>query len=377
MSLLRTDATQICTFTQSMTNPRWLGSIGHVNGLQYSWACPGGCDQLTCTLMVEATVRTEAMNPGRILRAYRGGGVIWEGILQEPQPTPTGWAITAVGAGNYGTNFVAYYTGTWPTGLPDGAVNLAIGRGLRWANPGIGSPANIWLGQEVDPGAQTITDLLNLCCTFGSLTWYVSTSAFGNTLTVFPLPSAPTNLLVSNTPVPRTLGGDVTSVWERYESTADNATSGAAAVYATTTSNDTGSAAIYGALEQYIDLSQAGVMTSGAAQALGSNLLNRYLRASFAGPFLTGPQQLLTLAGQSIDLGLGMSGGPMVCQLVLTDYGYGGEVDLLPPLSFLVGAYLYDDDSQTAQITPFQYLDASFSGMLSAASTMLPTPATS
>src|ERR1700679_3220674 len=113
MPLLRTDATQICTFNQDMSRPRWLGQIGHVEGLQYSWVCPGGCDQLTCNLMVEATIRTEAMNPGRIVQAFRGGGLIWEGILQEPQPTTSGWTITAVGAGNYGTNYVAYYPNTW------------------------------------------------------------------------------------------------------------------------------------------------------------------------------------------------------------------------------------------------------------------------
>jgi hypothetical protein len=377
MPLLRTDATQICTFNQDMSRPRWLGQIGHVQGLTYSWACPGGCDQLQCTLMVEATVRTEAMNPGRILQAFRGGDMIWEGILQEPQPNPNGWTISAIGAGNYGTNYVAYYTNTWPTGLPDQAVNLAIGRGLRWINPGIGSPSNIWLGQEVDPGAQTITDLLNLCCTYGSLTWYVTTSRYGNTLSVTALPTTPTNLLVSTSPVARTLGGDVSGVWQRYEVSADNSTTGAAAVYATVETLDSASAAQYGPLEQYIDLTQAGVMSSTAAKAVGQNLLNRYLRASFAGPFTVGPQQLCTLGGQPVDLGLGVSGGPMVCQLVLTDYAYGGEVSLLPPISFLVGAYTYDDDSQTAQITPFQYLDASFSGMLSAASTMITPPTTS
>lgn len=376
MPLLRTDATQVCTFNPDMSRPRWLGQIGHVEALTYSWVCPGGCDQLSCTLMVEATVRTEAMNPGRIVQAFRGGGVIWEGILQEPQPSASGWKITALGAGNYGTNFVATYTNTWPTGLPDQAVNSAITRGLRWANPGIGSPANIWLGQAVDSGAQTITDLLNLCCTYGSLTWYVSTSVYGNKLSVFTLPSTPTNLLVSASPVARTLGGDVNTVVERYESAADNSTAGTAATYTNTTSTDTASVTAYGPLEQYIDLTQAGVMTSSAAKAVGTNLLNRYQRASFAGPFLLGPQQLRTMGGQSVDLGLGMPAAPMVCQLVLTDYGYGGEVSLLPPISFLVGSYSYDDDSQTAQVTPFQYQSDSFSDLMSTATTMLPQPAT-
>jgi hypothetical protein len=366
------NTTQVVTYTQSMTDPRWLGRAGHVTGLKYSWALPGGADQLSCNLMVTPSTRTPATDPGRIVQAYRGGGLIWEGIMNEPVPTPAGWNLSAVGAGNYGANYTALYSTTWPTGLPDQAVNQAISRGLRWVNPGIGSPSGIWLGQAVDSGAQTITDLLNLACTYGALTWQVTTGPQGNILSVFALPTAANRLLLVRQPAPRTLGGDINVIWLRYQSAADNATTGAAATFATTSATVPASIALHGQREAYLDVSNAGTLTAGAAQAIGNAVLQRYQRASFAGPFAAGPGDLMTTGGQAMDLGINHSGA--VAQLVLTDYGYGGEV-VLGPVTFLIGGYEYDDDSLSATVTPFQYLDTSMSGLLSAASTMLPQPA--
>jgi len=374
VALERHNASQVVTYTPSMTNPRMLGQIGHVTGLKYSWSLPGGPDQLSCNLMTEPTVRTDAMDPGRIVQVYRGGDIIWEGILSEPVPsTSQGWGISAVGAGAYGTNYAAVYTSTWPTSEPDQAVNQAISRGLRWVNPGIGTPSGIWLGQGFDSGAQTITDLLNLCCTYGALTWQVTSGTYGNTLSVFALPTAVNRLLLARQPPPRTLGGDINVVQIRYQVSADDTTgSGTAATFALTSATAAASVAAHGQREAYLDLSSAGVMSAGAAQAVGNALLQRYQRASFAGPFTAGPGDLMTTGGQAADLGISHAG--TVAQLVLTDYGYGGEV-VLGPVTFLVGAYEYDDDSQTGTVTPFQYLDNSFSGLLSAAAALLPQPA--
>lgn len=380
MTLLRPDASQVVTWTQQYTSPRWLGQIGHVTGLKYSFACPGGADQMSCLLAVDATLRTNAMDPGRIVQIIRGGSLCWDGKLLEPIPSSAGWQISAIGSGNAGTDFDAHYTSTWPGSQPDQPINNAISRGLRWVNPGLNSgpySGQYWLSAPVDSSAQTITDLLNLLCTNGGLTWYVTTGpipgqASPNTLSLFPLPVTPTRRLVSNTPVPRTLGGDVNTVWLRYEVSADNTTTGAAAVYADVAATNAASVALHGPMEIYADLSSAGVMSSGSAQAIGNAVLQRYQRASFAGPFTVQPGQLLTLGGTPVDLGAEQAGG--VCQLILTDFAYGGELSPAP-ISFLVGGYEYDDDTQAATITPFQSLSTNFSSLLSAAVTMLPAAA--
>lgn len=370
------NASQVMTCTPSGGDVRWLGAIGHVQDLTYSYIYPGGCDQMTCTLDQPATWRSSAMNPGRSVAVFRGGHQVWFGKMDEPVPTTSGWTLTAEGAGQFGTDFVAQYTSTWPTSIPDQPINNAITRGLQWANPGVGSPSGIWLGQEVDPAAQTITDLLNLLCTRGGLGWYVSSQPGGlpgNDLSVAPLPTAVNRRLVCNSPVPRTLGGDINTIYLRYESAADNATTGAAATYALTSVTNAASITAHGAMETYIDLSSAGVMTATAAKAVGSFVLGIYQRASFAGPFTVQPGQLTTTGGQPVDLGCEQAG--TVCQLVLTDFSYGGEVTPQFPISFIVGAYSYNDQTETATVSPYQSLDTSLSGLLSEQSTVL-TPIT-
>jgi hypothetical protein len=358
-----------------MTNPVWLSHLGHVSGLTTSWAMPGGCDQLTATLAITANVRTPALNPGRILQVYRGSHLTWEGMLSEPVPPGAGgtggWSLSAVGAGNYGTRFVAYYTGTWPASLPDLAINDAITRGLRWTNPGQNGIPGLWLGAAVDPAAQTITDLLNLCTTYGGLTWYVTTNNYGNTLNITALPALPTRLLTVSTPQGRALGDDFNVIYEKYVITADNATTGAAEADGITASQNAANSALYGNIETYIDLTQAGPMSSGVAQGYGNAVLQRYVHASWAGPLPAGPGDLMTMGGQPVDLGTSQCG--TVIQPILTDYAYGGEVNMATPVSFLVGGYSYNDDTLTASITPFQALDTSVANLLGAASATLPS----
>jgi len=309
----------------------------------------------------------DAIAPGRWVYIVRGASVIWTGKLDEPQPSAAGWNVVGHGSGTFGADFAAVYSGTWdatpPSPTPDACVNGAIGRGLNWVNPGIGNPAGIWVAQATDSGAQQIDDMLNLLCTKGGLTWYVACRPGGNVLSVFPLPTTVTNLLASNTPVSRTLGGDTNVVWLRYQLQADNTSQVAA--YATTSATDAASVAAHGPMETFADLSSAPVLSANAAQAVGNLVLQRYQRASFAGPFTAGPGQLLTTGGAPVDLGAGMPYAPMVCRVMLTDYAYGGETSPAP-VTFLVGGYSFDDDSQTATITPFQSLDTSFSGLLSA-----------
>lgn len=348
---------------------RYLGTLGHVNQLKYSWSLPGGPDQMSCLLQREAQFRTDALNPGRIVKIFRGGRAIWEGRLDEPGPSPSGWALTAHGAGTYGADFAATYT-TWANN-PNDAVNAAITRGLRWVNPG-NNTAGLWYGQQADSGSIQIADLLNQLTTKGNQTWYVRTLPTGNVLSVFTLPTnplTPDRILVAPTPVGRTLGGDINTIFIRYQTSADSST---VATYGLTSVQDSVSVAEHGVIETYLDVSSAGFMSAGAAQAAAQSVLNRYQRASFAGPFVCRPGEILTVGGQPVDIG--MEDANHVYKVILTDYGYGGEV-LPDPVMFLSGLAEYDDTSETIQITPFQSLDLSLTGLLSEVQTTLRIPA--
>jgi hypothetical protein len=359
---------QVVTLTPSGTQPRWLGALGHVENLQYSWVNPGGADQLSCTLQLPASTRTDALNPGRQCQVWRGGSLVWDGKLLEPSADSGGWQVQAAGIGTAGGDFRAYYTGTWGADK-NVAVNDAIGRGLRWVNPGITSP--VWFGQLADPASITITDLLNLFCTKGGLTWYVTTGNYGNSLSVYAFPSSPSlsqvnRVLVSSTPVARTLGGDYDYLWLRYQS---NDSTTAAPAYATTTVSNTADIAAHGQVEDYDDVSSSGYQLAATVQAAGSAILNRYQRAAFAGPFTVRYGELLTAGGAACDLGIDHCS--TIVRLVLADFGYGGEV-VPDPVIFLTGAYQWDEQSQTAQVTPFQSLDLSMSGLLTELATTLP-----
>lgn len=378
------NASQVVTYAQNAssnrnnyTDCRWMGALGHVMDLQYATNIPGGCQSAQWTLEVEPNYRNEAMDPGRIVQVVRGGSVVWDGILDEPQPTTTGWTMTAVGSGAQGANTVAFYTDAWPTSEPDESINNAVSRGLRWVNPGVGSPSGAWFGQAVDPGDQTISDLLNLICTRGGLTWYVNPQpgSAGNVLSVFQLPIAVNYLLVATTPVGRTLGGNWNTLFLRYQISADNTGTGPGtpATYGTVSVTNSASVGLYGPMEAYVDLSNAGTITAAQAQTVGNYILSIYQRVSFNGPFQLQQGQLLTLGGQPVDLGCVQAGA--VCQLMLTDFGYGGEVTPQFPISFIIGTYLWNDQTQQATVTPYQTLNQNLSSLLSLEGTLL-TPIT-
>jgi hypothetical protein len=366
-------SSQVAVYPASTGLPVWLGTLGHVTGLKYSYIYPGGCDKMSCTLEVPATYRSDAVSLGATTRIFRGGHKLWEGQLDEPAPTTSGYNITGVGVGNKGQDYLAIYTDAWPTNEPDEVVNNAITRGLPWVNPGIGTPSGIWTGQAQDTASRYVADILNLACTRGGLGWYVNSQpggVMGNGLSVAPLPTTPTRLLICTTPVPRSSGGDVSAIYIKYQIAADNATTGATATYGLANVVNVGHS---NGREVYIDLSNAGVMTLAAAQAVGGQIIKVYQHASFVGPFTAAPGYLLTMGGVPVDPACEQAGG--VYQLIVTDFAYGGEITPITPITFVVGSYEWDDQARIGSVGPYQNLDTSLSGLLSATQTTM-TPIT-
>lgn len=345
-------ATQLVTYTPGMTSPRWLGSLGHINGLNYGSLYPGGCDQLSATLAIKAQATPDALRVGRRVQGWRGGSCVYDGILDEAVAGATGWSITAHGNGTYGASYKAYYT-TWSLNDP---VNQAISRGLPWRNPGISSG---WLGQVVDPASITITDFMNNLTLQAGLGWFVDVRQ-QNLLTTGPIPSTPNRIIVITVPNPRTLAAGLNLLWYKYVS-ADNKNGSQAYSFGNVSSAQASSQ--HGNLEDTIDLTGAGLMTAGAAQANAQAILNLYVRANFSGSFTIRRGQLMTLGGSAIDLGTEQAG--TVCRAILTDGGYGGEV-VPSPLTFVTGGYTYDDDSQTATVTPLQSYKSDLQTLLTA-----------
>ena len=390
---------------------QYLGSYGHVQGLNFGSVLPGGDNQCTCLLQMEVGRRPEALSPGRVLEVVRGSEIPWRGILAEPTPSADGWTVSATGLGVHGADFQDAYTDPYRVdttgtgtatgntavnntnadardvhrtisgdGIPPGAVintvnpgvsysislpatktghpTLTIGGwtpdapidraiswygGLRWVNPGV---TNAWWINSADVGAITITEHLNDVMGNNGNTWYVDQWRYLHT---GPLPSDVTHLLVVDVPAARTLYGDINNLWIKYIASDDGQ---GGITYGFTNYLDNDSWNKHGAHESYIDITNAGLLTGTAAQQVGANILSKYTRAAFAGPFSVRYGQLLTIGGSPVDLAMQRVGN-MVCRLIFTDDPFGGEV-VAGPIEFPVGEYTYDDDSQTANVTPVQ-----------------------
>lgn len=350
---------QVCTLTQQYTDRKWLGALGHINGLQYDHIYPGGPNAMSCTIAQPPTWRTEALDPGRITEIWRGSSRIWEGILDEGVPDTSGWSISAHGAGTYGTTMDAHWT-TWNL---DNPLDLAIGRGMRWTKPAFGSIG--WLQQQADDASTTITDFLNSATIQAGLLWNID-SRQGNLLSIAAPPDdilGVDRLLVCTVPNPRTLAGAVNTIWCNYVNTQD--TDSGDQTTATTTVQNAAAALKYGNLEDYVDLSSAGLMTLTQVQTNIGNVLNQYIRAMFTSTYTVRYGQYLTLGGSPVDLG-SETAYPHVARLLLTDGSYGGEV-VQTPVSFVVGQYAFDQDSETAQITPYQSYKTDLQTLITAA----------
>lgn len=346
--MIKRSGSQVQTLKPDGTDPRWLGSLGHVVKLVYSFTCPGGAEQMQCVLQVPPSARTPATDPGRIVKVWRGASCVWYGRLNEPVYAVDGCTVTASGAGTFGSRFQAYYT-SWDLNSP---VTQAISRGLPWTNPGI---AGGWLAQQPDSASLTVTDHLNNLTIPSAQVWQVDR---WNALQVTAIPSVVNRLLVSTSPVTRTVSNDITTVWLKYCASDDGQGN---TVYNLTDSFSQDDINRHGPSETYADLSNAGVMTSGAAQGVGASALSRYLRAAYAGPFTVRFGQYLTTGGTPVDLGCERAG--TVARLLVTDAPFGGE-QVVGLISFVVGAFSYNDDDETAQITPMNSSRADFSSLL-------------
>jgi len=288
------------------------------------------------------------MDPGRIVKIYRGASCVWWGRLAEPTPAVDGWTITAAGAGTWGSRFMAYYT-SWDLNNP---VSQAISRGLGWTNPGI---AGGWLSQQPDSASQTITDHLNNLTVPSSQVWQVDQY---NVLRVSAIPSTVNRLLVATSPVARSIANDITTVWLKYTASDDGSGN---TTYNLTDAFNQADINRHAPTETYADLSNAGVMSAGSAQAVGTQTLTRYQRAAFAGPFTIRPGQCLTTGGTPVDLGCERAG--TVARLLVTDAPFGGE-QVTGLIQFVVGRIEYSDDDGTAQVTPMNSARADFSTLL-------------
>lgn len=354
-------STTILTMAPDGTDRQWLGHKGPVTPPVYSHTYPGGCAQLTCSLMLGSAERIPATNPGRILQAYRGTSKVWDGKVDEPQASDqNGWAVSAHGCGTFGADFLA----VWTSWTPDNLLTQGTSRGLRWRRPAAGVPSTgLWLSQPQNTGSQTIADAYNAMTSLGAYGWTVDRRLLQVNLA--PLPSAVDRLLICTIPGNRTITADVNAILVHYCSADDG--QGNQTFAALFVVNAAG-VAKHGRMEAYLDLQDAGVMTSTAAQAAGNAILARYVRAPWAGPIPVQQGQILTLGGSPVDIGTEEAGH--VYRVLFMDGGAGGEVTAAPT-TIIGGGIQWDDGAEVGSLIPLGSIADDLSSLMGALNTAI------
>jgi len=351
----RDNAPAVVTYAaDNVSDLRHLGVLGHVSGIQYGSTMPGGDDQFQCNLQLPKLYRDPALTAGRIVNVVLSGATVYEGRLDRPIPASdgSGWSLTAHGSGSYGDDYRAIYT----TYTVSNIITAAIARGLQWQLGPVASGVNY--SQVNDSASQTVTDFLNAVTDTASLTWMVDQP--GSILSIIPVPSTVTRLLVTTTAAAADLVNYINDLYVRYQTSPDGGAT--AAAYALTHSTLPASVTAHGRTEDYDDLSTYGQLTVGSAQSWASGALAKYVAASFSSQFQVTYGQYLTTGGVPVDLPNERAGE--VVQLVLAAGGFGGELAPTWPITFPVGAVGYDNDTQTLTVTPYQAVLSNFSGLL-------------
>ena len=126
-----------------LSHPKWLGEIGHVSQLDYTYSIPGGPDQFICSLWSSRTTAPKRSTPAGSSPATEGRRASGKGSSSNRSRAPPAGSSRPTAVGNYGTNFGAWWQNNAATPRPptagplDGPIDFAIARGLRWANYGL------------------------------------------------------------------------------------------------------------------------------------------------------------------------------------------------------------------------------------------------
>jgi hypothetical protein len=218
--------------------------------------------------------------------------------------------------------------------------------------------------QPADPAAQSVSEFLDGITSANAWTWRVHRVNAGLQLDLIqlpdPKPSTCTRLLVTTSPVARTLAGYVNALYARYEKTVD--TGGAAATFDLGSAVNQPSIDQHDRMEEFWDLTSAGVMTGAAANAKAAQALTKYSAASYSSAITVHRGQYLTAGGTPVDLACEKSGE--VVKLIIADGPYGGELRT-GPICFTVGRVNYDADNDSLEVSPLQSWRNTLSDVLS------------
>lgn len=335
-----------------MSTSRWIrvggvriSSIGRPGSLRWSHSVEGGPEQASWEMDLAQTFSHPALRLGAKVEILSGPGVIWGGVLDEPDRGDKGISFSAAGYAAEARGYACFDGSLNTTSIPDTAIDQAIARGLG-TKYGITRPSSI---SNVAFGPSTQTDQLNK---LGDLLDAYATSDGGKRWGIDPNgrfykaadPTTPTLCLRAGAAKVGFAGDDYAStIYLRYKS--------GPSTYATATASDTFAESVQ-RRELLVDGTTAGTIDSTKANALAAGELTKgRARYAFTDPVTVGGFQLTTLGGQPVApewLAAGGANGLMVRQ-----YGVTNEQGV--PLSYLdwvVGRTEVEDEEGKIILSP-------------------------
>ena len=265
--------------------------------IQMDTIWPGGSDQLTWTPGIQPARR---LTGGMDVRAIYGGVCVWAGTLSEPDASQE--ELSATGAFRDAAGFVALDGSGNATATPDTAIDQAIARGLNWTRPA-SIKSTPMTAIDISQGPVGLAEMLDTYTTTNGLRWGVDPLRQVYSQTDDTLPTWQTLPLTGG--LGYALDDYASTLIGRYLDASDS-------TYKTATITDSNAEALHGHVEDVVDLTTLGPISSTAA----TNRLTSLLALGRATPAWTAPIELsygeiLTMGGTPVDLET-VHAGPML-----------------------------------------------------------------
>lgn len=226
----------------------------------------GGMLEISWSMVLPSlTPLPSQIRQGSLVELYVGSLLLGMGVIAE---TPRGSAVTADGLFRLSEHFRAVDAGFLPTTNVRTAVQQAIGRGLRWRDPG--NLPNVSLSSLSEDAVQfnSISALLNAYCRHNGLWWWIDAQGF---LRIAAAPESGRRWALSPmVPAPETADEEFVSRWFVRRVDGVN-TDGQPNAWAGNTAVDASAAMVR---EDSMDLEQMGYMDSTAGTAAARALLD-------------------------------------------------------------------------------------------------------
>lgn len=332
----------------------FLGELGKIDGLQWSWTWPGGPEKATFRFSRNARFHHRGLTQGRTLAIPCGGGRVWRGNLAAPERGDP-WTLEADGLGALASSYIADApTSGNPFNLQE-VVTQAIARGLPW-NPVSGLPTGA--GDQSTSGGDaerlSVAGVLSRVLPEFGETWYVD--ADGD-LQVAGIPTQVShNFLTADPAGGRTVHGYVSAYYVVF----NHRTTGAVA---TVWVRNAEAEVSRPPVEEVLDLTGRGNMTQATAVMIArAKLALAGPRLPFADSFTFARGMVCNQYGTPVDLATVRP--PILGRLLLTDPDHPAETSFAAFTDILIRRTTYYEDTDTLEVEPLDLRNSDLRSLL-------------